>query len=169
MGEPEGPRLAELFPESAAVGEALRSAGLTIAVAESCTGGLLGAVLTAVPGSSAYARGGVIAYADEVKTGLLSVEGEVIARDGAVSEHVARQMAEGTRRRCGADVGVGITGVAGPGGGGGREAGLIHVAVAGPGPSSEHAVLTGDHGREGNRARAVRAALELCLRRVRAS
>lgn len=159
-----GPNLSGTFPESAAVGEALRSAGLSIAVAESCTGGLLGAALTAVPGSSDYFRGGVVCYADDLKTQLLAVPAAVIASEGAVSEAVARQLALGVRRLCRADVGVGITGVAGPQAGeGGKPAGLIHVAVAGP-AGEDHQVIGGDHGREENRALAVTAALRLCRR-----
>ncbi len=92
-------------------------AGRTIAVAESCTGGLLAARLTDLPGASAYFNGGVVAYADAAKTELLGVPAELIAADGAVSPPVAEAMARGACERFGADVGVGITGVAGPGGG----------------------------------------------------
>ena len=154
------PQLAELFPSSAAAGEALRVHGWTVAVAESCTGGLLGAVLTAVPGSSAWVRGGVIAYDNALKTDQLGVDSELIAAHGAVSQEVGSAMARGARERLGADVGIGITGVAGPGAEGGKPAGLVYVAIASPG--GERAVrLEGDRGREGNRANAVRVALDL--------
>jgi len=99
------------------VGAALAARGYSIASAESCTGGLLMSRLTDVPGSSSYVRAGVIAYAYEDKTALLGVPKELIETHGAVSEPVAVAMAEGIRARTGADVTVGITGIAGPGGG----------------------------------------------------
>jgi PncC family amidohydrolase len=162
VGE-ETVRLAELFPGSASAGAALRARGWTVAVAESCTGGLLGAALTAVPGSSGYVRGGVIAYDNTIKTGLLDVDAGLIAGHGAVSEEVAAAMARGVRERLDADVGVGITGVAGPGTEeGGKPAGLVYVAVATP--EAERVVrLEGDRGREGNRAAAVAAALTVLV------
>jgi nicotinamide-nucleotide amidase len=94
-----------------------RARGFRIAVAESCTGGLLGARLTAIPGSSDVMLGGVIAYANAVKESHLGVRAETLAAHGAVSEETAREMASGARERFAADVGVGITGIAGPGGG----------------------------------------------------
>src|SRR5690606_15466525 len=90
---------------------------LRIAVAESCTGGMLGMRLTAIAGSSDVVDGGTIAYANHVKQRELDVREETLAAHGAVSEETAREMASGVRRRFGVDVGVGITGVAGPGGG----------------------------------------------------
>jgi PncC family amidohydrolase len=162
--DPEAePRLADAYPEAAEAGRGLLAAELSVAVAESCTGGLLGAALTAVAGSSRYVRGGVVAYANEVKTELLAVPAELIEAHGAVSEAVALAMAAGVRRRLRADVGLGITGVAGPGGESAEKpAGLIWVAVAGPGARRRAIRLTGDHGREANRGGAVRAALRLC-------
>ncbi len=162
-GEVSALRLAEVFPDSAMAGELLRSRGWTVAVAESCTGGLLGAALTAVPGSSAYVLGGVIAYDNAVKTGVLNVDTTLLAQHGAVSEEVASAMARGARQLLGADVGVGITGVGGPGAEeGGKPAGLVYVAVAGP--TGERAVrLDEDRGREGNRAAAVAAALRILV------
>jgi nicotinamide-nucleotide amidase len=162
-GEEQGPRLDELFPDSERAGEVLRAKGWCVAVAESCTGGLLGAVLTAVPGSSTYVRGGVIAYDNAVKTQLLGVSPEMLTEQGAVSEAVAAAMARGVRERLGAEVGMGITGVAGPGSEeGGKPAGLVYVALAAPGVKRT-VRLDGDHGRDGNRAAAVRAALDLLL------
>jgi nicotinamide-nucleotide amidase len=98
------------------LGEALSSRSLTVAVAESCTGGDLCAAVTAVPGSSAYFLGGIVAYANAVKTRELFVPDTLLASRGAVSEEVALAMAEGVRRRFGAGIGVGTTGIAGPGG-----------------------------------------------------
>jgi PncC family amidohydrolase len=153
--------LAVQFPGSVVAGDVLRAKGWHVAVGESCTGGLLGAALTAVPGSSAYVRGGVIAYDNALKTTLLGVDAEVLARHGAVSEEVALAMARGARDELGADVGVGITGVAGPGTEeGGKPAGLAYVAIAAP--HAERVVrLEEDWGREGNRAAAVATALRL--------
>ena len=106
--------------------------GATLAVAESCTGGLVGARVTSVRGSSRYFLGGVIAYDNAVKERLLAVDGEALRRSGAVSAEVARQMAAGVRHLLGADYGIGITGIAGPDGGSARKpVGLVFVAVAG--------------------------------------
>lgn len=161
MDAPPRWALTELFTESAEAGEALRRQGWRVAVAESCTGGLLGAALTAVPGSSAYVAGGVIAYDNAVKTRLLGVSEADLALHGAVSETVAAAMAGGVRDRVGTEVGVAITGVAGPGAEeGGKPAGLVFVAVAGP-DGARVVRLDGDNGREGNRIAAVRAALRL--------
>ena len=157
------PLLVEAFPEVVTAGERLVASGRTVAVAESCTGGLLGAALTAVPGSSRYVLGGVVAYANDVKTALLGVPAPLIAQVGAVSAEVAEAMAAGVRARTGADIGLAITGVAGPGAESAtKPAGLVFVARA-----DEHGVragrIDGDHGREGNRAASVRAALRLLL------
>jgi nicotinamide-nucleotide amidase len=116
------------------VGDLLQSRGLSIAAAESCTGGLLTSRLTDVPGSSAYVRAGVIAYAYEDKTALLGVPADLIAAHGAVSEPVAVAMAEGIRERTNADVTIGITGIAGPGGGTPtKPVGTVVIAVIVPG------------------------------------
>lgn len=115
------------------VGDVLNARGYTIAAAESCTGGLFSSRLTDVAGSSAYVRGGVVAYANEDKTTLLGVSRELIAAHGAVSEPVAIAMAEGIRERTGADVTVGITGIAGPGGGTPEKpVGTVAIAVIVP-------------------------------------
>jgi nicotinamide-nucleotide amidase len=162
-GEVNGPRLATLFPDSAAAGAALLARHWRVAVAESCTGGLLGAVLTAVPGASAYVLGGLIAYDNAIKTGLLGVDAQLIETHGAVSEPVAAAMAAGAAERLGAEVGVGITGVAGPGAeDGGKPAGLVYVAVVSPGDVRVRR-LDGDHGRDGNRGRAVEQALQMLV------
>lgn len=159
-GDDRLPALELAFPEAASLGRALAGAGLTIAVAKSCTGGLLGAALTAIAGSSAYVRGGVIAYADDVKSEHLGVGRHLLATHGAVSAEVASAMASGVRRRFEASVGVGITGVAGPDASEHKPAGLVYVAVAGP-RTTRVVRLDEDHGREMNRAHAVQAALRL--------
>ena len=99
------------------VGDILKERNMSIAVAESCTGGLLGNVITNVPGCSQYMKGGIIAYSNDIKTGLLGVDHEIIKTDGAVSKNTALQMAKGVAVKCGADIGVSTTGIAGPGGG----------------------------------------------------
>jgi len=104
-------------PLEAVVGELLRKRHVTIAVAESCTGGLLASRLTDVPGSSDYVDRGIVCYSNRAKTELLGVPEALIAQHGAVSEPVAAAMAAGIRSRSGAGVGVGVTGIAGPGGG----------------------------------------------------
>jgi nicotinamide-nucleotide amidase len=91
--------------------------GQRVGLGESCTAGLLAARLTEIPGSSSYVAGGVVAYSDRAKRDLLDVPGELLERHGAVSPEVAEAMADGARARFGADLGVGITGIAGPGGG----------------------------------------------------
>lgn len=113
------------------VGSALRAKGWTIAVAESCTAGRVGDMITSVPGSSDYFLGGVISYSNKAKVALLGVSPESLEAEGAVSESVARQMAEGARRAFGADVGVSTTGIAGPGGGcPSKPVGLVFIAVS---------------------------------------
>ena len=122
----------------------LRLRGQTVAVAESCTGGGLGAALAAVPGASDVFLGGVIAYANGVKQGLLGVPAELLLAHGAVSDPVAQSMAEGARRVTGADWGLAITGVAGPGGGSDEKpVGLVHLAIAGPDGCSSEGVRFG--------------------------
>lgn len=118
------------------VGE-LRAAGLTVATAESLTGGLLGAALSSVPGSSAVLRGGLIVYATELKHELADVPAELLAARGPVDADVAVALAAGAARRCGADLGVGLTGVAGPDPQHGHPPGTWFVAVSGPdGPAA---------------------------------
>ncbi len=116
-----------------AVGNALRERGATVAVAESCTGGLIASRITDVSGSSDYMLGGVVAYANEIKQRILSVPGEMLAEHGAVSEPVAQAMATGARELYGADYAVSTTGIAGPTGGTEEKpVGLVYAAVAGP-------------------------------------
>lgn len=110
----------------------LASRDWTLAVAESLTGGLVAARLVAVPGASAVVRGGVTAYATDLKASLLGVEADLLAERGAVDPEVAQQMARGVRRLLGADVGLATTGVAGPDSQDGKEPGLVYVAVSSP-------------------------------------
>ena len=115
-------------------GKLLRAKGYTVAVAESCTGGLLSARLTDIPGSSAYFMGGVVAYDNETKKRILGVREEILREKGAVSFQTAVAMAEGVRRLLSTDAGIGITGIAGPSGGTPEKpVGLVYVAVAVPG------------------------------------
>jgi len=115
------------------VGQLLRDSGLTIAAAESCTGGLMMSRLTDVPGSSAYVAGGVVVYSNDLKTSLAGVDPSLMAAHGAVSEPVALALAEGVRARSTASIGVGITGIAGPSGGTPEKpVGTVAIAVAGP-------------------------------------
>jgi competence/damage-inducible protein CinA-like protein len=116
------------------VADLLRGDGATIAVAESCTGGLLSARLTELPGSSEYFRGGLVVYSNEAKIALAGVDPQLIERHGAVSEQVARALAQGARGALATNIGVGITGIAGPGGGSEEKpVGLVWLSVAGAG------------------------------------
>ena len=148
-------------PVEALVLDACRERGLTLATAESCTGGLVAARLTSVPGSSDVFVGAVVAYADEVKAQELGVPADVLERYGAVSAETAAAMAEGARARLGADVAVSVTGVAGPGGGTPEKpVGLVFLHAQGPdGALARRLDLPGD--REAIRARATVAALHL--------
>ena len=121
------------------VGGALARAGHTLAAAESCTGGLVAQMVTDVPGASDYFLGGVVAYANEIKTDLLGVARELLAAEGAVSEPVARAMADGCRKRFAGDWAVALTGIAGPTGGSGEKpVGLVYIALAGPAGTEVH-------------------------------
>jgi nicotinamide-nucleotide amidase len=144
----------------------LRDRGLSLATAESCTGGLVAARLTDVPGSSDVFVGSVVAYADEVKATELAVPEDVLATYGAVSAETAAAMARGARERLGADVAVSVTGIAGPGGGTEEKpVGLVHLHAAGPmGERELRLDLPGD--RETIRGRATVAALHLVRRLV---
>jgi nicotinamide-nucleotide amidase len=148
-------RLAEV------TGRLLARCGATLATAESCTAGLLSATVTDVPGSSAWFRGGLVVYSDDLKVSLAGVGADILERHGAVSEAVARCLAEGARRRCGAEFGIGITGVAGPGGGTeDKPVGLVHVAIAEGDLRTEHWKIRQIGGRELIRRRTVVFALD---------
>ena len=141
-----------------------RERGFRLAVAESCTGGMLGARITAIPGSSDVFAGGVIAYDDEVKVKLLGVDQATLRGHGAVSEDTAREMAAGIRRTMGTQIGVAITGIAGPGGGSvEKPVGLVWIAADVDGQArASHRVYPGN--REEIRQRAAQAALDLVRR-----
>jgi len=141
--------------------EACRSEGLTLATAESCTGGMIGVRLTDVPGSSEVYLGGVIAYSDDVKRRELDVPDEVLQQHGAVSAETAAAMAQGARVRFAADIAVSVTGIAGPGGGTHEKpVGLVYIAVeSSRGMAARSGVLPGD--REAIRVRATALALHL--------
>lgn len=147
----------------------LKSAGATVAVAESLTGGLLSAALTDPPGSSAAFRGGLLVYATDLKASLAGVPTDVLAQFGAVSPEAAEALAVGARNRLGASYGLAVTGVAGPDEQEGKPVGTVHVAVAGPGGAEGRAAvitrsvrLPGDRGRI--RLLAVTVALDLLRR-----
>jgi CDP-diacylglycerol--glycerol-3-phosphate 3-phosphatidyltransferase len=150
------------------LGEVLRTEGLTVSVAESCTGGMVGALITDQPGSSAYFLGGVIAYADEVKRSQLGVPQAMLARVGAVSAEVAQAMAEGARSRFGSDLAVGVTGIAGPDSDRSQKpVGLTYVAIASAAGSHSHEYrFKGD--RWSNRRQASVQALGLLVEEARA-
>ncbi|MEE8525611.1 MAG: competence/damage-inducible protein A [Thermoanaerobaculia bacterium] len=148
------------------VGRLLRQAGRTVTTAESCTGGLAAERLTRVAGSSDYFLGGIVSYTNELKVELLGVPAKAIADHGAVSEPVARAMADGVRSRYGSDHGIGITGVAGPGGGSeDKPVGTVHVAVAGPdGVDHRKVCFPGD--RQRIRSQSAQLALEMLRRQL---
>ena len=134
--------------------------GFTVAIAESCTGGLVAATITEVPGSSGYFRGGVVAYSNEAKAALLDVPGAALDAHGAVSAQVAKSLAEGARARFASTLAVSVTGVAGPDGGSEEKpVGLTYVGLAGPvSVDVRRFHFVGD--RRGNREAAAAAALE---------
>jgi nicotinamide-nucleotide amidase len=133
--------------------------GLTVATAESCTGGLVAGALTAVPGSSAVVDRGFVTYSNAAKVEMLGVPADLIEAHGAVSEPVARAMAEGARVRAGVDLAVSITGIAGPGGGSEQKpVGLVHFACASSAGTEVQAHRFGDIGRDEVRAASVAVA-----------
>jgi PncC family amidohydrolase len=139
------------------------ASGMTVATAESCTGGLVAHALTEIAGSSGYFLGGVVAYADATKQHALGVPAELIARHGAVSAQVARAMAAGARRVIGSDLAVSVTGIAGPGGGtAAKPVGLTYIAVEGP-AGSEVRRFVWPHDRSANKRASAAAAIELLI------
>jgi PncC family amidohydrolase len=148
------------------IGQLLAARHLTVAVAESCTGGLVAHRLTNVPGSSAYFLGGVVAYAYDVKERLLDVNHATLYDFGAVSEQTAREMARGVRRALRADLGASVTGIAGPGGGlPGKPVGLTWIALSTRDEElAEQHLWTGD--RLANKEASAEAVLQLLLRHL---
>lgn len=163
-----------MFPDdieilAASVIEAAIEHGMTLTAAESCTGGLVMAALTAVAGSSAAVDRGFVTYSNAAKTGMLGVPAELIVAHGAVSEAVARAMATGAIAQSEAAVSVSITGIAGPGGGSDdKPVGLVHFAAFGPDGVIHAQHRFGDLGREGVRLASVRVALNMLLGRINA-
>lgn len=160
------PALPAVDPLAARVGAAVQSAGLTVGSAESCTGGLLAKLLTDQPGSSAWFQGGIVAYSNEVKESVVGVPAPLIREHGAVSAEVAGALAAGARERLGTDLGVGITGIAGPGAdGSSKPVGLTFIAVAGgSGVEVRRFQFEGD--RWAVRRQAAEQAMELIASRV---
>ena len=157
-----------LDPLARTVGERLRSAGLTLVTAESCTGGLLSGALTDPPGSSNWFLGGIVAYSNDAKRSQLGVPDRVLQAHGAVSAETAQAMAEGVRGRLGGDLGVSVTGIAGPAADETtKEIGLTHLWLDGLGSGEGRRFVFGGDRRQ-NREQAVREALRMVLERVAA-
>ena len=161
------PAYADLADRMRALHATLRKKKLTIAVAESCTGGLLGAILSEHSGSSDYFRGGMEVYSDEAKTVLADVPPQLIHSHGAVSSVVAGALARGARAKLGAKIGLGITGIAGPTGATpGKPVGLVYIAIDAPKLQSvKKKQWTFD--RAGNRLASVRVALDLLAEAIK--
>lgn len=150
------------------IGRELLRMGRTISVAESCSGGMIGMLLTSRPGSSKWFKGGVIAYSNDMKTDVLDVPVEILEENGAVSEEVAVAMARGVRKLTGADYSISVTGIAGPAGGSGEKpVGTVWMAILGDrSVMTEKAIFPG--GRDSVREKAAEHILEMildCLKR----
>ncbi len=151
-----------LIAAAADILEACRAAGIGLTIAESCTGGLIAGCLTAVPGSSDVLERGFVTYSNQAKTDMLDVPADLIAAEGAVSEAVARAMAEGALEHSSASLAVAVTGIAGPGGGTeSKPVGLVHLAAARAGGEVIHERQVFGGGRNAVRLAAVAAALAL--------
>jgi PncC family amidohydrolase len=157
-----------LIALAARLGERCQALGLRIATIESCTGGLIGHAITEVPGSSGYYLGGFVTYSDDAKRAMVGVTGDVLEAHGAVSAQTAMAMAMGGRDRTAADIGIAVTGIAGPDGGSpAKPVGLTYVAVAdAAGCEVRRFVWTGS--RAENKRASAQAALELVLGRIAA-
>ncbi len=164
----DAPHQAALVALAERLQAACLARSLTVATAESCTGGLVANAITEISGSSGYFQGGIVSYSNGVKESHLGVPAEVLTKHGAVSAQTACAMADGVRRRLGVDTAVSITGVAGPGGGSeAKPVGLTYVAVA-----DEQGIDVRRHmwgfDRSGNKRASAQAALELLLERIEA-
>ncbi len=148
------------------IGELLSQRGWTLAVAESCTGGLLSHRITNVPGSSSYFQGGVVSYSNEAKERILGVPHETLVEHGAVSEETALAMAQGVRQLLGTEIALSVTGIAGPTGGTPEKpVGLVYIGLAADGVElCEKHIWKGD--RTENKERSAEAALELLLKHL---
>lgn len=148
------------------VGRILNTRGLTLALAESCTGGLIGHLITDVPGSSGYFLGSAVCYAYSAKEAILGVQHDTLLTHGAVSQETAAEMAQGARRLFGADIAVSVTGIAGPGGGlPDKPVGLVHIHLsASDAELGERHVWDAD--RTGNKELSAQAVLRLILRHL---
>jgi nicotinamide-nucleotide amidase len=156
-----------LVSKAEALLQSCRRRGLTLATAESCTGGLIAALLTEIPGSSDVVERGFVTYSNKAKIDLLGVPRLAIDRVGAVSEVVARAMATGAQRRARVDLAVGVTGVAGPGGGSvAKPVGLVHIACARRGKPTLHVRRIFKGNRAAVRLAAVVVALQLLQRQA---
>lgn len=151
----------------ARVATLLSERGWTLGTAESCTGGLVGHLITNLPGSSEFFLGGIVAYANAVKERVLGVSAELLRAHGAVSAEVAAAMAEGAKRVLGVDIALSVTGIAGPGGGTpGKPVGTVYIALAGPaGVSVRH--FCWPEGRERNKELSAEAALQMLEEHLR--
>ena len=143
------------------LGELLRQKGLTISCAESCTGGLLTGCLTEIAGSSDYVMGSVVSYTNQVKNRIIGVKQTTLAEYGAVSAAVAQEMAEGIRTLIGTDIGVSVTGNAGPGASEDKAVGLVYIGVTG-----KKGTVTGENHFDGNRSAVREQAVEKALKMV---
>lgn len=158
----------EINTAAARTVKALSSAGLRLATAESCTGGLIAKLITDVPGSSDVFLGGIVSYANEVKMSPLGVRAETLKAHGAVSEETALEMADGARRVCGADIAVSTTGIAGPGGGTPEKpVGTVYIAIS-YGDRCEARLLRHpeDAGRDAIREKTAETVLELITKTI---
>jgi PncC family amidohydrolase len=162
----EADELPPLVDAAERVGNLLRERGLTLATAESCTGGLIGHLLTEIPGSSEYYLGGLISYSDDLKRNELGVDVATLQHHGAVSAQTCIAMADGARRRYGADIAIAVTGIAGPTGDSpGKPLGLTYIAVAdGAGTDVQRHQWFGD--RHSNKIASAAAALTLLVERL---
>ncbi len=147
------------------VGDLLREKGMTLSCAESCTGGLVGARIVNVPGSSDYFVGGVIVYSNRLKVDLLGVKEETLRKHGAVSRQTCQEMLEGLRKKFGTDTGIAITGIAGPGGSENKPEGLTYIGVyAGEKKIIEERIF--EMGRNANRFLSSQVALNLLRKMI---
>jgi nicotinamide-nucleotide amidase len=160
---------AEITASAIAVLDVCRKRGLTVATVESCTGGLVAGALTAIPGSSDVVGGGLVTYSNAAKTALAGVPSALIDSHGAVSEPVARAMAEGGRARLASSLAVSLTGVAGPGGGSAaKPVGLVHFACASSAGTAHRVARFGALSRDEIRRRSVLVALDMLREAVQA-